>query len=267
MSFFIESKDPHEIAEQFSTEDRLERLSEMNEEWKEKNLEKIKEVLPCLPDIESDLIRLYFFKDKTQVNIGEIYDRTQAAISYRINRAIERLEFLVEMPSLDKDGVYDILFDLDDFSERDARIFSEMYESTCQSDVANRLDISQGQVRHRFLTNLRMLGNKTVDRMKQWVNEKRGSTNYLELDDILEDIHDFESNRSDLEEDEFEENVVAIIDDVRTFVELADDVLLRDSLEQFMSLYETFKRIRHNPVILREIQLPKWNDRNKNKIV
>lgn len=263
---FIEPIDPVELSEQFSTEKKLEPVPEIDEEWKENHLDEIKSVLPHLPELEQDFIRLYYFRDKTQVDIGDIYDVTQAAVSYRISRGLRRIEFLIDMPDLGKDEIYDRMIRLNSFNKQDAEIFSEMYESTCQSEVADRLDISQGQVRHRFLSNLRDLGMKCMEKIQSWVNEKQEETKYLELDDMQDDLRDLYEREEDLEDEQFEEEVLDLIDDVRTFVDHADDVELDDRLEDFLSIYETFREIRYNFNILREIELPKWSNRSDRTI-
>jgi len=43
----------------------------------------------------------------------------------------------------------------------DAEIMILMYETTCQSEVAKRLGVSQGLVRHRFIRSLRKMAESS----------------------------------------------------------------------------------------------------------
>jgi DNA-directed RNA polymerase specialized sigma24 family protein len=105
-------------------------------------------LLDLIPEREADLIHLYYVCKKRQADIAEIFDVTQAAISYRLDRGIQRLKFLLSIPSVTED---EIRFDLVDlFEQIDVNILVGMWRTTCQSEVANKLQLTQGRVRHRF---------------------------------------------------------------------------------------------------------------------
>ena len=106
---YIQPVDPNELAARYSTEDTLDPIHSLDEDWVLPRLEKIKSVLHLLPGRETDLVSLYFFHDKKQMDIAEIFGITQAAVSYRIKRALDRIKFLVEMPDLSKDDIYKIM--------------------------------------------------------------------------------------------------------------------------------------------------------------
>lgn len=253
---FIQPLDPAELASRFSTEDGLEPLPRQDEDWKELHLDKIKAVMDRLPDREADLIRLYFFLNKKQTDIADIFNITQAAVSYRLKRALDRIRFLIEIPEVTKDEIYDDLLPVMP-TKLDAKIFAEMFESTCQSEVAEILDISQGRVRHRFIANLARMGKVLVDKVYAWV--RRQEENHCECETIEQKLDDLmaRERREELEIEEFEDGLKEIVD---LLVELPDD--LRDEdLILFARYYKTYVKIRYNFNILREIKLPKWSNR------
>jgi len=256
---YIQPIDPAELASRFSTEDTLDPIHSLDEDWVTPRLEKIKSVLDRLPDRENDLIRLYFFLDKKQMDIAEIFGITQAAVSYRIKRALDRIRFLVDMPDLDKDDIYEFMQPIMP-TDLDAKIFREMYETSCQSEVANRLDVTQGRVRHRFIKNLKHLGETFLDRCLSWADTlPPGSFEYEEAHRIFREI---EEQVPDLEDKEFEERMEASVE----FLEGLDGEFEQEDLLEFASIYMVFVRIRYNFNILREVKLPKWSNRAKNTI-
>ena len=257
--YYIQSMDPAELSSRFSTEDVIQPIHGQGEEWKAPRLEEIKDLLDRLPDRESDLVRLYFFKDKNQTDIAEIFGITQAAVSYRINRALARIRFLVDMPNLDKDDIYDILLEVLP-SQLDAKIFSEMYQSTCQSEVADRLEITQGRVRHRFIKNLRFLGDFVVDQLYDWLDTFEDGS--LDVMGIREDLDDVVDIREDLEDEEYEQELNGVL----SKVEALEDEFLCDQTMEYAAIYQVFVRIRYNFNILREVKLPKWSNRATNVI-
>lgn len=257
--YYIQPIDPSELASRFSTEDVLEPIHGEDEEWVIPRLDKIRSVLDRLPDRETDLIKLYFFLDKKQTDIAEIFGITQAAVSYRIKRALDRIRFLVDMPDLDKYDIYDILLTVMP-SQLDAEIFREMYETTCQSEVAKRLEITQGRVRHRFIKNLRHLGEVLIDRLYSWVDTLDPDT--YEAKESRQQLDELMRIADDLEDEDFE-NALNVV--VNTIEELSDQVKDEQTME-FASIYQVFVRIRYNFNILREVKLPKWSNRAKNTI-
>jgi hypothetical protein len=113
--------------------------------------------LDRLPSKERDLIKLYYYMDKKQKEIAEIFSVTQGAISHRLSRAGKRLRFLRDMPKL-SDGIDIILKPHFDTFEID--LISTMIETTCQSKTAELLNIkyrldgdekmTQVKIRHKF---------------------------------------------------------------------------------------------------------------------
>lgn len=121
-------------------------------------LDRIKVILDSLPPIEADFIDLYFFRHIKQTDIAEIFGVSQPTVCYRLQRAIQRIKYLLEVPHVE---LPNLRSDLQEFLEdpMDVDIMVYMYETTCQSEAAKRLQVSQGLVRHRFI--------RSIDRMNK----------------------------------------------------------------------------------------------------
>jgi len=129
-------------------------------------------LLDRIPDREADLITLYVIHKKRQADIATIFGVTQAAVSYRLARGIQRLRFLLRIPQvLEEDMRVDLrsvfpceltcpkCFSVDGVCPIcqgtkkilvDVEILVGMWTTTCQSEVASKLGLTQGRVRHRF---------------------------------------------------------------------------------------------------------------------
>lgn len=149
--------DPAQIAQRFAAPDTL---LQFFEEWDGQSLpdqlpdesptyEDIVPLLPRLPDREADLIELYFVNHKRQADIAIIFGITQAAVSYRLDRGIKRIRFLLSIPAVTEEQMREALPTV--FEEQiDVDILVGMWKTTCQSEVATSLGLTQGRVRHRF---------------------------------------------------------------------------------------------------------------------
>lgn len=113
-------------------------------------LDRVRNTLDCLPPIEADFVDLYFFRHAKQTDIAGIFGVSQPTVCYRLQRAIQRIKYLLEVPQLD---VVKLRSDMKGFLKdpMDVDIMVYMYETTCQSATAKKLGVSQGLVRHRFL--------------------------------------------------------------------------------------------------------------------
>jgi hypothetical protein len=128
--------------------------------------------LDRLPSKERDLIKLYYYMDKKQKEIAEIFSVTQGAISHRLSRAGKRLRFLRDMPKL-SDGIDVIL--KPHFNTFEIDLITTMIETTCQSKTAELLNIkhrldgdgkmTQVKIRHKF--------ERFIERLKK--NKKSNS--------------------------------------------------------------------------------------------
>jgi hypothetical protein len=154
--------DPSELANRFSyDESDLEfRLDELAvDAYEESEAEsrglpegyeaRVEALLDRIPEREADLIYLYYILKKRQADIAAIFEVTQAAISYRLDRGLQRIKFLLSIPEVTED---DLRRDLPGVlpQQIDVDILVLMWQTTCQSEVAAKLKLTQGRVRHRF---------------------------------------------------------------------------------------------------------------------
>jgi hypothetical protein len=116
---------------------------------------KIMPLLDRIPDREADLIILYYVRKKRQAEIAAIFDVTQAAISYRLDRGIQRIKFLLSIPTVTEEDLREDLAAI--FDPIDINILVGMWQTTCQSEVATKLQLTQGRVRHRFFKAVEVL--------------------------------------------------------------------------------------------------------------
>lgn len=131
----------------------LDRITEDLSDEDEQQLEYIRAVLPQLPPKEADFVDLYYFKRLKQTDIATIFGVSQPTVCYRLSRAADRIRFLLNLPKINKD---EMMKDLASYfaDALDVQIMVLMWETTCQSEVAKRLGVTQGLVRHRFMRTL-----------------------------------------------------------------------------------------------------------------
>lgn len=156
--------DPSELANRFATNPEEYDDAKTEEEEDAEDLasllagsyeDRIQPLLERIPAREADLIHLYYIQRKRQADIAEMFNVTQAAISYRLDRGLQRIKFLLSIPPVTED---DLRRDLPlIFKEIDVDILIGMWQTTCQSEVATRLGLTQGRVRHRFFKAVKTL--------------------------------------------------------------------------------------------------------------
>lgn len=127
-------------------------------------LEQVRGYLDRLPPFEADVVDLYFFNHKSQQDIADFFSVSQPTVCYRLRKAIERIQFLLQIPV----GVREATL------KRDLRkvipepvnlnILATLWSTTCQSEAAKRLGVTQGLVRYRFL--------RSIARIEKWVEVK-----------------------------------------------------------------------------------------------
>ena len=155
--------DPSELEARFSNEDSFGALDfsisdELSEESSAK-LERVRNMLDLLPSREADFIELYYFNHMRQTDIATLFCVTQPTVCYRLQRAASRIKFLMALPNFTLDEIRQSLTGV--FKDPlDVEIMLFMYETTCQSEVAKRLNVSQGLVRHRFIRSINKLKTK-----------------------------------------------------------------------------------------------------------
>lgn len=166
-----------DIENRFSNEDSISQLASIFTEPSEESLEKIERVrnmLDLLPPREADFVDLYYFRQINQTDIATIFGVSQPTVCYRLKRATSRIQFLLQLSPITRpeleDAVHSFLSD-----PLDAQIMILMWETTCQSEVAKRLGVTQGLVRHRFI--------RGVKRM-------RDNEHYVDLAKMFDSISD-----------------------------------------------------------------------------
>lgn len=199
-SGYVISVDPAEMASRFASEDPgfnddeldLELVSEEDvadffASGTNDYESQIAPLLDRIPEREADLIQLYFIAGKRQADIAEIFGVTQAAVSYRLDRGVKRIQFLLSIPTVSEEELRRDLpavfpasspcpkCKTGDCSPEtcsvcagsgsisiDVEILVGMWATTCQSEVATMLGLTQGRVRHRFFKAVRVL-DKAVE--------------------------------------------------------------------------------------------------------
>lgn len=122
----------------------------------------VKPLLDKIPEREADIVYLYYILKKKQADIAEIFGVTQAAISYRLDRGIQRIRFLLSIPQVTEEEMRQDLPGVP-LKDIDVNILVGMWQTTCQSEVASRLGLTQGRVRHRFFVAVRTLEKKAQE--------------------------------------------------------------------------------------------------------
>src|SRR3989344_5693241 len=150
---------PQDIETRFSNEDGLSQLASIFTEPTEEALEKIERVrsmLDLLPPREADFVDLYYFRQINQTDIATIFGVSQPTVCYLLKRATSRIQFLLQLAPITRpeleEAVHNFLSD-----PLDAQIMILMWETTCQSEVAHRLGVTQGLVRHRFIRGVKRM--------------------------------------------------------------------------------------------------------------
>ena len=171
-SGYVILEDPNHIANRCVTWDDplalLEREEASDEDVTVPSYEKqIEPLLSLIPKREADLIYLYFVCKKRQADIAAIFGVTQAAISYRLDRGIQRIKFLLTLPSVTEEDLRrdlpNVFPNAPDGTNIDVDILVGMWRTTCQSEVATRLGLTQGRVRHRFFKAVKILQIKASE--------------------------------------------------------------------------------------------------------
>ena len=141
---------PLDIENRFSTDDAFIYPSATMSEGNQKKLDKIKGIIDSLPPREADFVELYYFNQLKQTDIAVIFGVSQPTVCYRLQRATARIQFQLSLPDVERSQLDK---DMEGFlaDPLDVNIMKLMYETTCQSEVASKLNVSQGLVRHRFI--------------------------------------------------------------------------------------------------------------------
>lgn len=153
--------DPFEIQVRFADESGMAYMGSVFESPSETDLQlidKVRDIMESLPSREADFVELYYFKKLKQTDIAAIFRVSQPTVCYRLQRATSRIQYLLQLPSINSEELRSRMteFLLDPL---DVNIMVLMFETTCQSEVAKRMGVTQGLVRHRFIRSIEKMGN------------------------------------------------------------------------------------------------------------
>lgn len=112
-------------------------------------------LLQQLPTREADILFRYHILRETQAEIAATYGLTQAALSYLLSKSMKRINFILTAPLVTEEGMRHDL--KEHFSPEDLNIFVLLWQTTCQSETAVELGLTQGKVRYRFVSALTKL--------------------------------------------------------------------------------------------------------------
>ena len=174
--------DPQDLENFYSNDHSFSELPSVWDELQEESfadMSRVKELLSLIPPREADFIELYFFKKVRQTSIAEMFNVSQPTICYRLRRGAARLKFLLDLTPY---SVEDIEKDLKVFlpDPTDVAVMMGMLRTTCQSDVARELNVTQGFVRHRFLRTITALENSPeFQKYAEVFNKVRTNVNVL----------------------------------------------------------------------------------------
>jgi predicted DNA-binding protein (UPF0251 family) len=154
------TSDPLDIENRFSTDDAFIFPSATMSEENQQKLERIKGIIDSLPPREADFVELYYFNQLKQTDIAVIFGVSQPTVCYRLQRATARIQFQLSLPVVERDQLDK---DIEGFlaDPLDVNIMKMMYETTCQSEVASKLNVSQGLVRHRFIRSIKRMSENS----------------------------------------------------------------------------------------------------------
>lgn len=120
-----------------------------------------------LPAMERDILRLHMELRKSQTEVAKILGVSQPTVNYRYKRARERLDFMDKLPTVTPEEIRLVLTKLG-ARGNDVEAMVLYVETNSQSEVARRMETSQGAVRH-------------------WIH--RALVNHLQTDVSDEDTH------------------------------------------------------------------------------
>ena len=93
---------PAEMARRFSEDQGLGSLDSVYDDVSEDStalLEQVRGYVDKLPPFEADVVNMYFFARKSQQDIADFFGVSQPTVCYRLRRAIDRIQFLLQIPS------------------------------------------------------------------------------------------------------------------------------------------------------------------------
>jgi DNA-directed RNA polymerase specialized sigma24 family protein len=144
--------------------------------------QRVRRLLDRLPPIEADFVTLFYFDRLSQDTIAAIFEVSQPTVCYRLQRALERLRFLLALPrGASADAAVELLRPALP-EPLDLEVVRLMWSTTCQSLTGARLGITQGKVRYRFHRAIRQVA-RALDDGVPWksVAQRRRVSAYLHV--------------------------------------------------------------------------------------
>lgn len=183
--------DPVEMQSRFCLEDGMAFMdsifTEPSEEARQQ-IERIRGILDMLPPREADFVDLYYLRQFRQTDIAHIFKVSQPTVCYRLQRATARIQFLLRIPDVDlqemRGRLAEVLTD-----PLDINIVVLMCQTTCQSEVAQSLGVSQGLVRHRFI--------RSIGRMREREDMQHYVTLFEEISNNLNILREVRRSSTD----------------------------------------------------------------------
>lgn len=113
------------------------------------------EILRNLDPLDMRIVDLHV-RGATQAEVALSVGLSQPSVCYRLHQAVARIQFLLKVPRVDPRVMREALTPY--FKQPiDVYILVMFVETTSQSEVARRLGVSQGFVRHRIQRSLKIL--------------------------------------------------------------------------------------------------------------
>lgn len=112
-----------------------------------KGMEELRRYYYRLPPRDVDYLTLYYEQGLRQRQIAQIFECTQCAVSYALQRAVWKLQWLSTVPELDRKSMESDLWEL---TGLDREVLWGIYETTSGSATARRLKTTQTWVSHQF---------------------------------------------------------------------------------------------------------------------
>lgn len=103
-----------------------------------------------LPPVERDILHLHLTLRKSQTEVAKILGVSQPTVNYRYGRARSRLDFMEKIPKVTPGEIREVLRVLG-ARDTDVEAMALYVETSSQSEVARRMNTSQGAVRHWIL--------------------------------------------------------------------------------------------------------------------
>lgn len=122
---------------------------------------------------DMDIVYLYFLSEKRQFDLSEIFEKTQPAISYDVNRLRKQIDFIMYIVSV-FDETIDFLSDKNNgLTPKESELLTVFFFSTSFTKTSKITGIQQVTVRcqiNRIIENLQKNGNDKIFEVFNYIN-------------------------------------------------------------------------------------------------